>query len=268
MLSSSSSKGQSSSSTTSSGDEASPADEFLFAQGERPNPADPKSRRPIQCVGVIPKLFECILAARITHALLRRGFFGDSQGAFLPLHGAETHVWTLVEVLRMRRNLGLDSYLLFVDFRNAYNEVHLGGLTAILRHVGFPPDLVELLQEWGDSRTTSARVNGSDSLPFATNRGVPQGSALSPILFIIFMVGLANRLARTPGLRGVTVPSRADNAAGAQGPGDVFRLLQLIYADDVAVTCDSGIRSRWPLKGSAGLPATLIARPFCANRIV
>ena len=205
----------------------------------RPNPADPKSRRPIQCVGVIPKLFECILAARITHALLRRGFFGDSQGAFLPLHGAETHVWTLVEVLRMRRNLGLDSYLLFVDFRNAYNEVHLGGLTAILRHVGFPPDLVELLQEWGDSRTTSARVNGSDSLPFATNRGVPQGSALSPILFIIFMVGLANRLARTPGLRGVTVPSRADNAAGAQGPGDVFRLLQLIYADDVAVTCDS-----------------------------
>ena len=208
----------------------------------RPNPADPKFRRPINCVGVIPKLFECVLTARITHALLRRGFFGSSQAAFLPLHSAEMHVWTLLETLQMRRKLGMSSYFLAVDWRNAYNECHLGGMSKIFEHIGFPPGLVQLLQDWGGSRTVTARVNDTTTPSFSLDRGVAQGSVLSPVLFIILMAGLSNRLARTPGLRGVSIPSQSDAAAarrGVRGPGDFFHLLQLIYADDVAVICDS-----------------------------
>ncbi|MFY7871122.1 MAG: RNA-directed DNA polymerase [Limnohabitans sp.] len=189
------------------------------------DPADPDSYRGITVGSTIGKVFGLALLTRLTHWCERNDLLSPEQAAFRPLRGCEQHVWTLIEVCRRRRASGQDTFLLFVDFKKAYDNVHREALWAVLQHVGLPQELLALLRNWNLGRTCSVRVNRSDSAPFPAEKGVPQGDALSPLFFSLSLESLIRAINADEGLSGVTI-------------GDVT-IRCLVYADDIVILCPS-----------------------------
>jgi hypothetical protein len=117
-----------------------------------------------------------------------------------------------------------DAYILFVDLKKAYDAVHPSTLFAILRAMGLPPNLVNLLESRSNHRTTKVAVNGRSGDAIHMAEGVGQGDILSPILFALFIETLAVRL-RKANLEGVVFPMTTPS-----GP----KVSDLLYADDLA----------------------------------
>ena len=80
------------------------------------------------------------------------------------------------------RQLGVVS----IDIKSAYDSVWGAGLVSRMINLGVPNYLVRWVSSFLDSRTAEVVVGEGTSL-WALSRGVPQGSPLSPILFLLFI---------------------------------------------------------------------------------
>jgi hypothetical protein len=78
----------------------------------------------------------------------------------------------------------------YVDLTKVYNKVNRELLWKILRRLGIPDRLVNLIISFHEGASAQAQVNGVLSSPFPLQRGLKQGSVLSPIPFNIFFGAL------------------------------------------------------------------------------
>ena len=197
--------------------------------GVRPPPRwDDDAYRFITNSSLLAKAFSTLLASRLAHWAVRSGLISEQQVAFLPFRGTEEHVFTLQQVLRERARRKQQTFLLFVDFKKAYDSVHLDALWVVLKKQGVPEQFIELLRDWAAKRRTQVRVNGELSEPFNMSKGVPQGDPLSCLLFNLFIDSLSRFLRSRPDLPGVT----------AFGGG--VNLQHQFYADDlVGLACSA-----------------------------
>jgi hypothetical protein len=189
------------------------------------DPADPDNYRGITVANVLDKVADAIIARRLQHWAHRNGLLGREQIGFAADHGAEQHVGTVHEALRWRHAAGLDTYLLFLDLRKAYDRVHHDAMWRVLSHMGAPSGLTDLLRAWAAARVTRVACGGRLSAEYPMQAGVPQGGVTSPILFNLFIESLSHTLRTLPTFHGVDV-------AG-------LLLRHLLYADDVVVLCES-----------------------------
>ena len=193
--------------------------------GQPVDAGHPDYYRGIAVGNSLAKLLSLVLVARISHWSLRHDLISHEQVGFLWRHAAEEHVFTLTQSIKARLRAGLPTFALFVDFRKAYDMVHLPLLWSLLRTMGVPDETVCLLSAMANTRTTQVRINGELSPPFPVEAGVPQGDPLSCLLFILFIESLSRFLSAR--LTGVI-------AAGVT-------IRHLLFADDLAIlTADPG----------------------------
>jgi hypothetical protein len=154
----------------------------------KPNKPDytvAKAYRPISLLATLGKNLEALVAEKLsflaeTHRLLPKSHFGARKGrsatqAFTILQESIFQAW------RDKRLLSLVSF----DVKGADNRVNIDILVRRLRKRGIPNKLVEWIIDFCSQRKASVVVNGHSTetadLPLA---GLPQGSPLSPILFL------------------------------------------------------------------------------------
>ena len=199
---------------------------------------DPNNYRGVTVANLMDKVLDTIMTRRITHWAHRNKLISREKIGFKSGAGAEQHVATLLETLGLRRRAGENTYLLFLDLQKAYDEVHLESLWLLLRKMGMPQHLCNLLHTWGTSRVTRLRIDGALSEEFPLESGVPQGSVMSPILFNLFIEPLSRYLGSHPNYHGATI--RADTARGrAAGDNGTFTLRHLLYCDDLTAMATS-----------------------------
>ena len=199
------------------------------------DPADLSNTRGIAVGNVIPRLFELVLLARLSHWSVNQGIVSlDVQAGFTEQLSAEMHALALVETLKARHRDGKETLALFVDISGGYDNVHHAALWRILRHAGVPDALVSLLRSWWSKRTCSVRVGDRTSDPIPCTKGVPQGNVLSPLLWNIFFEPLLRRLkAECPGVEVVF----RKRGAGSDGTEWALTAPDLAYADDLSALC-------------------------------
>lgn len=164
---------------------------------KKPNKGDytvPKAWRPISLLPTLGKLLEAVIAERIsymaeTSGLLPANHFGARRGrsAEQDLLLLQEHIY---QAWRSRKVLSLISF----DVKGAYNGVYRERLLQRLTARGIPTILVRWIEAFCSERTASFVINGTVSqqqrLPQA---GLPQGSPLSPVLFLFFNADLVQR---------------------------------------------------------------------------
>ena len=105
------------------------------------------------------------------------------------------------------------AFLVFVDLRKAYDSMPRAALWLVLRKLGVPDHLVQLLQSFHDNMTATIIVNGSPADAIPVCNGLRQGGTMAPGLFNLFAAAVMERRAdriREHGLCGLPLRCRVD----------------------------------------------------------
>ena len=154
----------------------------------------PGAYRPIVLLSCIGKVLERIMAGRLSeaaeaHGLLPDGQFGNRKG-----RSTETAVKFVVQAVRAAWRAGGTASLLQLDLQGAFDRIHHGALLGILRGMGLPGWVLRWLQSFLSGREAALVIDRVTVPAVSVPAGVPQGSPLSPVLFLLFAASLYDRL--------------------------------------------------------------------------
>jgi ribonuclease HI len=158
----------------------------IIRKGGKDNYTDANSYRPIALLSSLGKLFELLIARRLTrwaeeNEILADGHLGGRKGA-----GTEDAMVLLDTWVRYKWSQGKTVASLFLDVKSAYPSVHPRRLIHYLSSLRCPSYLVGIIESFLDGRQTTVRIDDFVSPAFDIKIGLPQGSPLSVILYIIY----------------------------------------------------------------------------------
>jgi hypothetical protein len=154
--------------------------------------SNPGAYRPIALLDTLGKVLEAIVAKRISSLTERYCLLPDSQYGARPGRSTETALLSLVEQVRAawERDSRCVVSLLSMDIAKAFDRVSHPRLLHNLRKNSIPESLVKWISSFLSDRSTAIRIGGYTSAMRRTQVGIPQGSPLSPILYLFYNAGL------------------------------------------------------------------------------
>ena len=132
-------------------------------------------------------MFEKVLVTQITAFFEGNKLLYEGQHGFRKGFSCESALHEIISKINSARDKRLITLLLFIDFRKAFDLVDPYLLLLKLFHYGFSNNALNLLSNYFSDRTQVVRLRNFQSKKNHVRLGVPQGSALGPLLFLIFI---------------------------------------------------------------------------------
>ena len=167
----------------------------ITAVYKRSGPKTDKSNfRPISILPTLSKICESVMHDRLLKHCLENNVISEKQAAYLK--GDSTVSQLLYIVHNIRKSWGEKKVMqgLFLDVSSAFDKVWHNGLLAKLSQVGVEGIFHNILSSYLSDRKQVVVVNGEKSDVLDVKAGVPQGSRLGPLLFIIYMNDISNEI--------------------------------------------------------------------------
>ena len=161
--------------------------EVVLIQKPRKDPASVKGWRPIALLSCLGKGLEHLVAWRIAHLAMTRGLVSPQQIGALPGRAATDLVGCVVYDLETARDLGMAATMVTLDVKGAFDGVLHNRLIQRLQEQGWSPTLVQWIGSFLTNRRAQVKYPGGTTMPTLLMCGTPQGSPLSPILFLLYM---------------------------------------------------------------------------------
>jgi hypothetical protein len=153
----------------------------------KPDYSDPGAWRPIALLNTIGKLIESLMAKRLSQAAEEHKLLPDTQMGARPGRSTETALELLTAQVKTVWGSGkFVASLLSLDISGAFDTVNPIRLLDTLRQKGFPGWVVRWVRAFMTDRETTLVIQGQETAAFPVPAGVPQGSPLSPILFLFY----------------------------------------------------------------------------------
>ena len=161
--------------------------------------------RPISLLSIVSKLCEHCVLKKLVSSL--SSLLCSEQHGFVQKRSWVTQLLTVLQDLGSALDVGDETDVLYLDFSKAFDSVPHNLLLYKLSLYGIGGSLHDWLSDYLTSRSQRVLVEGSFSSWVDVSSGVPQGSLLGPMLFILFI----NDLPRTVS-EGTSIALFADDA--------------------------------------------------------
>ena len=143
--------------------------------------------RPISILPIISKIIERILHTQISEYFCNKKLLYSSQYGFRSGHSTELAAAEMVD--RIISNFDNRKYYLsvYMDLSKAFDCIDYGILLTKLKHYGFSEHSLKLIENYLSDRYQFVKIRDVESSLLPINIGVPQGSILGPLLFVIYI---------------------------------------------------------------------------------
>ena len=155
---------------------------------------EPVNFRPISLTSHVGKTFERVLRVGIVNFLEINKLMDQNQ------HGSRANRSTLTQLIAHQDEIlklledGGNVDVIYLDFLKAFDKVDLGILLHKLKHLGIGGKLGRWLHSFLINRKQQVIVKGCKSEASVLISGVPQGSVLGPILFLIYLSDIGENI--------------------------------------------------------------------------
>ena len=156
----------------------------LLKKGNR---SQPNNYQPISLTSIVSKLFEHILSSNIRKHLESNNILHHCQHGFRQFHSCETQLISLVQDLTLNFDEDIQTDLVSMDFAKAFDTVPHHRLLYKLQWYGIQGKVHQWISNFLTNRRQKVILGNSHSSLVDVSSGVPQGTVLGPILFLIYI---------------------------------------------------------------------------------
>ena len=151
------------------------------------NKSDKVNYRPISLLSNMSKVLEKIVFKRLYEYLTENRLLTDKNSGFKKNDSTTNQLLKIVHQIYQDINEGKDTCMVFLDVSKAFDKVWHKGLIFKLQKMGIRGNLLKWLKDYISGRHQKVVLNGVESKVCYLEAGVPQGSILGPLLFLIYI---------------------------------------------------------------------------------